>query len=283
MINGLSRRLFLITLILTVTGCPQSNPPTGKIGVGVVSFGESTRSVEQYAELKTYLGKELKSVIELEPTYNEIQARQQIERKVWDIVFAPPGLAAIAISESKYIPLFPLEGTLENRSVIIVLKDSPIRELSQLEGKIIALGQPGSATGYYLPIYNLYGLTLKEIRFATTPKAILELLDQQAVDASAMSLAEFNHYRSSFPNNRFQILFNDSHQVPNGAVLVSPNLDGQRQEQIRQALAEVAPAIAASAGYITNATPPQYDYLIEVVARVRQISERIKQKPAPLY
>lgn len=283
MLAKLSRRLFLLSLILILGGCPTSSPTPGKISIGVVSFGESDRSLEKYNELRNYLGSQLKSLIELEPTYNEIQARQQIERQVWDIVFAPPGLAAIAISESEYIPLFPLQGTLETRSVIIVGEESQIMELQQLNGKVVALGQPGSATGYYLPVYNLYGLTLAEIRFATTPRAVLELVSEDTVDAGAMSLAEFNRYRSSFPNTRFRILFTDSHDVPSGAVLVSPNLDPSQQEKIRQVLAQVAPAVAASAGYITNAEPPNYDYMIEVVGRVGEISGRIRQKPAPLY
>jgi phosphonate transport system substrate-binding protein len=113
---------------------------------------------------------------------------------------------------------------------------------------------------------------------------VIENLNIVLKGGEAMKTVETSskkEYRSSFPNNRFRILFNDSHQLPNGAVLVLPNLDGQRQEQIRQALSEVAPAITASAVYITNVAPSQYDYLIEVVAQVGQISERIKQKPTP--
>ncbi|ACK72047.1 conserved hypothetical protein [Gloeothece citriformis PCC 7424] len=264
-------------------GCQSANVSPSKLSVGVVSYGESQLSIEQYSKFKEYLGQELKSVIELEPTFNEIKALSQIERKAWDIVFAPPGLAAIAISSSKYTPIFPLEGTLETRSVIIVPQQSPIQQLPQLAGKSIALGQPGSATGYYLPIFNLYGLTLAEIRFASTPKQVLSWLSEGEVNAGAMSLAQFNRHRPDFSNTRFRVLFTDSHQVPNGAVLLSPNLSSQQQQQIRDALAHVSPAIASSAGYIPNVAPPDYTYLIQVVERVRQISERVKQQPAPLY
>ncbi|WP_013324665.1 phosphate/phosphite/phosphonate ABC transporter substrate-binding protein [Gloeothece verrucosa] len=279
----LTRRFFVVAIILILGGCKQVSSPPGQLSVGVVSYGESVRSVEQYAEFKDYLGQELKSLIELEPTYNEVQAIVQIERKTWDIVFAPPGLAAIAISESKYTPVFPLEGTLETRSVIIVLEESPMKKLADLAGKTLALGQMGSATGYYLPIFNLYGLTLAKISFASTPKRVLELISNGEVNAGAMSLAEFNRYRPSFANTRFRVLFTDSHEVPSGAVLISPNLTPQQQEQIRAALADVSSAIASSSGYIPNAAPPNYDYLIQVVGRVRQISERVKQEPAPLY
>ena len=43
-----------------------------------------------------------------------------------------------------------------------------------LNGQAVALGQPGSATGYYFPLLNLYGLTLSKIRLAPTPKQALQ-------------------------------------------------------------------------------------------------------------
>lgn len=278
-----SRRFFFVSVLLLLSGCSPASSPPGKISIGVVSYGESERSVGQYGKLQEYLGNELKSLVELEPTYNEIKALDQINRKTWDIVFAPPGLAAIAISQSQYTPLFPLEGGLKTRSVFVVLKDSSLTQLRQLAGKVIALGERGSATGYYLPLYNLYGLTLAEVRFAATPKIALGWIANREVDAGAMSLAEYNRYRSEFSGVRFKILYNDAHSVPSGAVLVSPSLDPKQQEQVRKALANVSPAIAASAGYISNASAPDYQYLTKVVSRVSPIAERIKQKPAPLY
>jgi phosphonate transport system substrate-binding protein len=279
----LLKRFLLLSIFVFSIGCQSEPSVPGNLSIGVVSFGESERSLEQYSKLEEHLGRELKSLVNLEPTYNEIKAKAAIDRKNWDIVFAPPGLAAIAISQSKYIPIFPLEGGLKNRSVVVVLKDSPLQNIRELAGKTIALGQPGSATGYYLPIYNLYGLTLSEVRFASTPQAVLKAIADREVDAGAMSLAEFNQYRSDFSTIRFRILFNDTHEVPSGSVLVSPDLDPSEQDRIKEALSEVSPAIAASAGYITNAPPPDYQYLIKVVDRVAPIAERIKQTPAPLY
>jgi phosphonate transport system substrate-binding protein len=275
--------LLLQAFLFLMVGCDSATPPTGKLSVGVVSFDESDRSVEQYDQLKDALGVQLNRLIELEPTYNEIKALDQINRQNWDVVFAPPGLAAIATARTQYSPLFPLEGGLQTRSVIVVLKTSPIKALNQLEGKVLGLGQRGSATGYYLPIYNLYGLTLAEVRFAATPKAVLGWIAKGEVAAGAMSLAEFNRNRSEFPGIQFRILYTDSHQVPSGAVLVASTVDADQQQKIRQALVDMSPAIAASAGYIPNAPVPDYKYLTEVVNRVSPIAERIKHKPAPLY
>lgn len=279
-----SRRSFLLKLLFLLSACATTEiPKLQKLSIGVVSYGESDRSLEQYSAFTDYLAAQLKAIIELEPVYNEVKALEQIKRRTWSLVFAPPGLAAIAISQEQYLPLLPLEGIEKVRSVIVVLQESPIQELPELAGKVIALGQPGSATGYYLPIYNLYGLTLAEVRFAPTPKTLLQWIEKGEVAAGALSLGELKRYSSDFNQTKFRILYTDSHNVPPGAVLVGPTVERKQQESIRTALESAPPAIAAAAGYVPNAKVPNYDYLIEVVKRVRPIAERIKEKPAPLY
>jgi phosphonate transport system substrate-binding protein len=280
-----SRRFFGLQLLLAfLAACtPVEQSNQRKIVIGVVSYGEGRRSIEQFESLKTHLASQLKSVVELEPAFNEVQAVQQIEHQSWDIVFAPPGLAAIAISQQRYLPILSGAGGEKERSVIVVKDNSPIKTLSDLSYKTLALGQKGSATGYYLPIYNLYGTTLAEIKFASTPKEILTWIDRGTVAAGALSIAELDRNRGEFGSTKFRILSRDNHPVPAGSVLVGPNVERNEQQQILQALETVPPNVSAAAGYVANAKPPDYRYLIEVVKRVRPITQRIKLKPAPLY
>lgn len=280
----ISRRLVLGHLLLLMMGCAAEKPTLrGKLIIGVVSYGEWISSIDQFSTLIKYLAAQTKTVIELEPTYNEIKALEQVKRKNWSLVFAPPGLAAIAISQAQYLPLFPLEGITNLRSVIVVLKDSPFQKLTDLAGQAIALGEVGSATGYYLPLYNLYGLTLAEVRIAPIPKTVLEWIQNKEVSAGALSEAEFYRYRSEFSQAQFRILYTDPHNIPPGSVLVGPKVELNQQQEIRKAMQAAPPDIVAGAGYIPNGKVPDYEYLIKVVQRVGQISERIKQKPAPLY
>lgn len=278
------KQICLLPLLLLLSACnrvEQYSP--GRLIVGIVSYGESERSLEDFADFKDYLGSQLKSIVELEPTFNEVKALTQIEERKWDLVFAPPGLAAIAISEENYLPLFPLEGVEKNRSVIIVRDDSPIQQRQDLTGKVVAFGQVGSATGYYLPIYNLYGITLAEARFAPTPKQVLDWLDRKEIAAGALSLADFNRFRLNFPQTKLRILHTDSHRIPPGVMIVGETVERNQQQQIKIKLSEVPPSIASEAGFIPNGKLPDYDYMIEVVERVKPIAERINEKPAPLY
>ncbi len=286
-LNMYSRRFFLIFLLpvlwLLIACSPTENSTLKKLLIGVVSYGEGARSLEQYAELQSHLGSKLKSIIAIEPALNEIQAIDQIERQNWDLVFAPPGLAAIAISQAQYVPLLPREGGERERSVIVVRDDDPATSITDLANKPIALGQKGSAAGYYFPVFNLYGLTLAEIKFGSTPKEILQWIETGEVIAGALSLAKFERYRSEFKDTQFRILHRDSHIVPSGAVLISPKVDGDVQTQLLDALESAAPQTKRSVGYISNAQPPNYEYLIKVVKRVQPIAQRIREKPAPLY
>jgi len=276
-----SRRLLLFNLLYLITACQTAGKRTiGNLTVGAVIY-EDDQSTQKYSAFTDYLASTLHTLVELEPTFNEIRAIEQIKRKNWSLVFAPPGLAAIAIFEEKYLPLFPLEGVQTTRSLILVKQESPFQKLTDLANQIVALGQPGSATGYYLPLYNLYGLTLAQVRISPTPKTTLQWLDKGDIAAGSLSLAEFERYRLEFKKTKFRIISQNS--VPLGAVLVSPNLNPNQQEQIRKAMEVVKPQIIDAAGYIPNASIPNYQELIKVVNKVRPLAQEIKNKPVSLY
>ncbi|MDJ0897442.1 MAG: phosphate/phosphite/phosphonate ABC transporter substrate-binding protein [Xenococcus sp. MO_188.B8] len=263
-------------------GC-SSTPSIGteKLTIGVVGYGNEVRSVEQYEPLQRHLAQHTNSIVELEPAYNELQALEQIQRQRWSLVFAPPGITAIAIKNEQYIPLFPLEGFgSQERSLIVVRKDSQINNLVDLSNKKVALGQPGSATGYYLPLYDLYGLTLAEVIFAPTPRQILRLLQDGEVDAGALSEAEFQTYRSQFPTN-FRVL-QKSRLIPSGLVIVSPTIELKQQEQIINAMQNAPASIISDAGYVVDAQMPEYKEFIKLVEKVKPLEKQVRQTPAVL-
>lgn len=282
----ISRRLFLTQTLLLLGSCTTikftQTEKLGKLTIGAIAYGEGTRSITQYQSFINYLESRTKTLIELEPAYNEVQAVEQIQRQVWSLVFAPPGLAAIAVSRARYSPLLPLQGVNNLRSVLVVLNSSSLQKLTDLNGKSVALGQPGSATGYYVPLYDLYGMALSEVQITPTPRTVLELIAQQEVAAGALSKHEFDRYRSEFSAKEFRIL-HTSRRLPAGAVLISPNVELNQQESIYQAMSEAPPALAQEVGYIPNIKPPDYETLVSFIDRVKPVEARIHQKPALLF
>lgn len=281
----ISRRLLLAQILLLLASCTRSKythtKQIEKLTIGLVAYGEGISSTEQYQSFISYMESQTKTLIELEPAYNEVQAVQQIQRQAWSLVFAPPGLAAIAISKAKYIPLFSLQGLSNRRSIIVVPQASTVRTLNDLNGKVIALGQPGSATAYYVPLYSLYGTTLSEVRISPTPKTTLEWVANGEVAAGALSKDEFERYRTDFKAN-FKVLFT-SLRVPSGAVLISPSIENSQRSAIFAAMNNALPEMAQQAGYLPSVKPPDYKTLITFINQVKPIEARIKEKPARLY
>lgn len=263
-------------------GCSStSRISTQKLTIGVVGYGNEARSVDKYEPLQRYLAKQTNSIVELEPAYNELQALEQIQRQRWSLVFAPPGIAAIAINQEQYLPLFPLEGFgSRERSLLVVRKDSQIKDLVDLSNKKVALGQPGSATGYYLPLYDLYGLTLAQVIFSPTPRQVLRLLEEGKVDAGALSEAEFQTFRYQFLTN-FRIL-QKSRSIPSGLVILSPTIERNQQENISNSMRNAPASIVSDAGYVVDAQIPEYEEFIKLVEKVKPLEKRVRQTPAVL-
>lgn len=266
-------------------GCnsqPKTNSTPDHLTIGVISYGEGKTSLDKYERFKDYIASQTRAMVDLEPAYNELQAIDQIRNKKWELVFAPPGLAAIAISKELYIPLFSMEGVSNRqRSLLIVREDKPITKISDLANKTVALGEIGSAAGYYVPLYDLYGLTLAEIRFAPTPKTVLEWISDGTVDAGAISEQDFELHRRSFRETKFRTL-HTSRWIPSGVMLLSPTVDRNQQQQIQKAMNDAPADIAADAGYVPAAKIPSYQEFIKLVEKVQPIEARVKQKPAVL-
>lgn len=285
-VNYVYRIFLVIQLSLFAISCtPRSSINLEKLTIGVVSYGEQTVSIERYKGLKEYLARKTNSIVEFEPAFNELQALEQIQRKNWSIVFAPPGIAAIAMARELYTPIFPLEkiSNLERAVIITKADNDNINNLTDLAYRTIALGKQGSAAGYYLPLYDLYGLTLADVIFAPTPQHILELVSQGEVESGALAEYEYEFYRRrDFPNTEFKIL-HKSRWIPAGLVLISPNIEYHRQEQIKTIMIEAPADIVADAGYVPTFEIPDYQEFIKLVEKVQPLEEKVRETPAQLF
>ena len=107
-LSGKIQKFLLLCLSLLLLSCTAKPPPSlERLVIGAVSYEQDLDSVEKYQGLKNYLASRTSTFVEFEPAFNEIRAVAEVERGLWSIVFAPPGLAAIAISQEQYIPIFP--------------------------------------------------------------------------------------------------------------------------------------------------------------------------------
>ncbi len=254
---------------------------TDKMTIGVVSYGEADVSLEPYQRFQNYLAEETKIAFELELAYNELQAVQQIESGNWSLVFAPPGLAVLA-GKRGYTQLFSLDDVDKSEhSLIVVRSDSPAQTLDDLAYTTVAMGEPGSAAGYYLPLYNLYGLTLESVEFAPTPERLLQWVDEGTVAAGAISEQDFDQYKNAFSAADFRVLSQSKRKIPSGVVLLGVVERGQG-EFIRRVMETAPSTIASDAQYIPTVPLPNYRDMVKVVERVRPLEAQVKRSPAVL-
>ncbi len=280
----LSRRVFISQMLLSIAACTTEETMfTRRLVIGVLSYGQGKQTEERLRGFRQYLSNNLKTIVELEPAFNERIAVERIKRKSWSLIFATPGLAAMSIANYQYWSMFPLQLSGDSRSIIVVNQNSPLNKLQDLRNKRLALGQQGSATGYYFPLFNLYGLTLASVQFAPTPKISLEWLSSGEVDAAALSLEEFNLSKSKLDSSQFRILFTDEHTAPSGSLLCSPLVEKNLANAIRNHLKKAPESLIQEAKYIPNSSPPDYKYMINVVKRVNAITENIDSKPVRLF
>jgi phosphonate transport system substrate-binding protein len=288
----LKRRSFLGLLFLSGCTLGSQSIRGEELVIGTVSYGTGEDTITRYDRFEQYIEEKMRAFVTLEPAYNESKALERIKANAWALIFAPPGLAVIAITRYQYTPMFPLLGTSNLRSVVVVKKESPHEDLKALTGKSFAIGQPGSATGYYFPIYNLYGLTLSELVVCPTPKAVLEAIAQDKAEAGALSMEEFSALRPDLKPTEFRVLFTDPHKVPPGVVLISPSVDLNLQESLRRTMADMPSQVTNDAGFLPAGEVPDYKYMISVVERVRSIfpadqsqggKSPLEQKPVRLF
>ncbi|TWH53353.1 phosphate/phosphite/phosphonate ABC transporter substrate-binding protein [Dulcicalothrix desertica] len=281
----LCRRSFILQMLFIVAACSTEKLSRKQVElvVGIVNYEDSKQTLKKFARFKEYLGNKTKALVQLEPAFNESIAIERIQRQSWSLVFAPPGLAALASTNYKYELLFSLNINVDSRACLVVRSDSSLRDLKDLQGKTVALGTPGAASGYYFPLYNLYGLTLKEVLFAPTPSEVIKLVADQQADVGAVSWEEFNLYHTKFNNVEFRVLFTDSHNVPPGAVLIAPNVETTNRDLIKKYMREASPTLIQEIGYIPNADVPDYKYMSAVIDRVARIATRLSSKPVRLF
>lgn len=281
----LCRRSFILKMLFMITACSTEELISKQVElvVGIVNYGDSGQTLNRFARFQQYLGNQTKSIVQLEPAFNESIAIERLQRQSWSLVFAPPGLAALANTLYKYEPLFSLGININSRSCLVVRNDSKLRNLKDLQGKTIALGIPGSATGYYVPLYHLYGLTLKEVLFVPTASSVLELVAEKKADVGAVSLEEFNLYNKKLGNVEFRIFFTDPTNLPPGAVLIAPNIETRNRDMIKKYMREASPTLIQEVGYIPNADVPDYKYMKSVIERVAPLAARLRSKPVRLF
>lgn len=256
------RALFSLVLVLTACSNPSGSDtalcgPAGRLRVGLVGAQEGRASSaaalvsdQDQFRLRELLTASSRCEVQLEPVLSPEQARLRLQQGEWDLAFLPPGLTALALEQDGGYGLVRQLGRRQNsRSQLLVRQTSPYRDRADLRGVRLGLLPRGSLTGFYLPLFNLHGLTFSQVRYALSYAELMRQLRAGEVDVIAWDGA------LPLGPSDVRVLHEDGHGIPMGALaLRQPLLQADYKPFLAQ-LDQNVSQLPASLGYATGAIP----------------------------
>ncbi|HEY9602888.1 MAG TPA: PhnD/SsuA/transferrin family substrate-binding protein [Allocoleopsis sp.] len=238
----------------------------------------------QYILLQKYLeqqlGDRVKEIFiktDYNLSYQEMQ--NQIARQEFDIVFAHSPMNSWVAKKKGYLWLGTQNpsAAIYYRSVLFVRADSPIQSIADLKPTTkIALGHIGSASSFYVPVYDLYGKSLTVI-LADSHGEIQKLVKMGKADVGAS-------IDSAIANQPELRIIHRSKAIPGAGVFISPNLAQSDRTQIQQILRQAPRGILEKAGYL-NLAEPNYDYVGQISSKTEEIIQcaNFEKNPVQFY
>ena len=140
---------------------------------------------------------------------------------------------------------------------------SPIQAIAQIKPTTtLALGNPESAPTFHLPIYALYGKSLR-VDTGYRPREVVEIVKAGKVDIGA------GRYEAVKDDPELKIIY-VSKAIPGAGVYLSPKLSEADRKRITDALLNAPPDIQAKANYGSGQIP-KYDELRKIISRTETI------------
>ncbi|HWS51094.1 MAG TPA: phosphate/phosphite/phosphonate ABC transporter substrate-binding protein [Microbacterium sp.] len=216
---------------ITIATLPVGDDPTAvnPIEVFVELFEEATGREVEVTDVPDYL-----SVVEA------------IRADHVDIGIMSGFPSALAVNTGEVDALVAFEGDGKPVSTCVVLEDSPIQTVEDLEGKTVAFADQASSSGYFMPVYMLHEAGLErdtdyEAIFAGGHEGSFAALEQGQVDAActAIMLTELGAPMFPFAEGEWRAVGESPAMSIQGAVLGRQSLDADTRTVIQEGIAAV--------------------------------------------
>jgi phosphonate transport system substrate-binding protein len=226
----------LAVLLFLVAGTAQA-----EIRFGVIPLVDRAEMQKRFQPLSTYLTARMGEDVTLTIGKDYAEVEQALVEGKLDMAFlGPVGAVKVAARNENIFPLVKVvkNGSGFYKSYIVALKDSPITQLSQLRGKVVAFGDRGSTSSYLIPKFLLAdaGVSMNELgevlMTGSHANVIRAVLNHQAVAGGVKeSLALKNKDQLKFlavsgPIPEFPICVNGSTLSENKIEKLQDNLLG---------------------------------------------------------
>ncbi len=252
--------LFVASLLLTMglraEAQTKQNTSTKTLTLGVVFQGPPQPREEYFRPLVDYAARKLtptgetKGMVIVSPSAGQMM-RLLEEKRVDFYVESPYATYLINRSGAARLLLRRWKGGMaEYRSVIFTSKESGIKRLEDLRGKIIAFEDPGSTSAYFLPKVFLLkkGFSVVEKAspaakvspdeigyiFADTDKNMVNLVVQKKIAAGAFSNDDLAHVDDT--NKASISILGETESMPRHLVSVRKDLPAPVVQRLKEIL-----------------------------------------------
>ena len=224
----------------------------------------SPPKTESYDAIAAYLQKKLNLKVEIERNTAYRQTSQRIANKQWDIAFTRSPIFSIVAEDNNYFGIATMyPDNPYYRAALYVRADSDIQSIADINSTTtIALGSPESAPTFHLPIYTLYGKSLR-IGTGYSPTKARELVKSGQVDIAS------SRYDLIKDDSQLRII-HISKAIPGAGVYLSPKLSQEDRGKITDILLNAPAEIRAKANYEIGKIS-DYDELRKIVIRTESI------------
>lgn len=185
-------------------------------------------------ELEKRTGDRINLVVTL--TVEEFE--HALENGRFDFVYGNPYHIMRVNAKQGYLPL--VRDRVPLRGIVLVRKDSPVRELKELDGKSLAVPSPnalGASLMVRADLEHLYGVRMKMVNVRTHSSAYLNVLNgiTDAAGGVEKTLAE----QDKAVRDALRVIYT-ARDMPSHPVAAHPRVDKAARERVRQALLDMA-------------------------------------------
>ncbi len=275
---------FMGVSALALTGCQtaEATADDTTITIATIPLGEDPTQANPIDALVELLEAETGYTVEVTDVPDYLSVVEAIRADHVDMGIMSGFPSALAVNTGEVDALLAWEGSEDPVSTCVVLNDSPVQELTDLEGKTVAFADQASSSGYFMPVHMLHEAGLEqgtdyEANFAGGHEGSFAALEQGQVDAACTSimLTELGEPMFPFADGEWRGVGESAPMPVMGSVLGSPELSDEKRTVIQDAIQAVfveenAEALGAlGSGFIglpvsVDPEPSVFDGFVEI-------------------
>jgi phosphonate transport system substrate-binding protein len=228
-------RSWWLAVVLCLTLCSPALAQPEPLRIGIIPYLTPNVLMALFQPLRQQLEKDLEQPVELFTAPDVPTFARRTLNPDFDLLITAAHQARLAQLEGGYLPVVRFTGPLY--ATLIVGKDSPLKRLTDLKGKRIAITDRSILVNIAATkLLADQGITDKDIRYLPVNSQNTAILTVARGDADAAVIAHFALDQSPREQREAVRSLYRSPELPNVTVLLSPKLDPGLRAQIRKSL-----------------------------------------------